>query len=284
MQAPDGTRQEGYFQKVAVPDTDQAGKELFARLKAKYPHKHAFENSNAMLEAIKFADPALLWSSKQFRAMRRSCTAVAEQSAKLYQRAKKNSGAIRPQEMEQLLKEMKNLSQCAKAYVNFKDNQCIAANRSPNERERARMSIALSLQARAPELVRSTARYIDAVNVRENGVKQVDQFIRNGQAQLLQRTGESLKTAAVQLIYLRNVSHLGATGVNRQKLAELMTPTQFNKGVNEVRESGAFRNLLSSHSEAELKMLATSDGAGKLFDLYLESDLTKAMGEHKLAK
>ena len=86
------------------------------------------------------------------------------------------------------------------------------------------------------------------------------------------------------MIYLRNVSHLGATGVNRQKLAELMTPTQFNKGVNEVRESGAFRNLLSSHSEAELKMLTSSDGAGKLFDLYLESDLTKAMGEHKLAK
>ncbi|MBR0312671.1 MAG: hypothetical protein IJQ98_09805 [Oscillospiraceae bacterium] len=51
-----------------------------------------------------------------------------------------------------------------------------------------------------------------------------------------------------------------------------------------LRESGAFRNLLSSHSEAELKMLASSDGAGKLFDLYLESDLTKAMGEHKLAR
>ena len=36
-----------------------------------------------------------------------------------------------------------------------------------------------------------------------------------------------------------------------------MTPVQLDKGVREIRESGAFRNLIASQSEAELKRLAS---------------------------
>ena len=231
------------------------------------------QQSREMLGAIRQADPALLWSSKQFRAMRRACTELARQSEQMFKVADANPKlGFRKEKIEQLYESMKRVSDCAREYTTFKANQCMSDNRQPNARERARMAVAVKMQGMSAGLARSTARSLDASIVRAAGAGALDNIIERERAKLPNVPDRKLETRLSELIYLKSVSRFAATGgAKNEQLGGMVTERELDEGARKVRESGAFRNLCASKGAAGLRVLAETDGAAGLFDSYLES-------------
>lgn len=231
--------------------------------------RDARQRSVEMLAAIKAADPALLWSSKEFRAMRRACGKLVDLSTQLYRRA--DRGAVLPHdEVRRLFAGMDALEKSAKTYAEFKENQCFAANREPNARERARLAASKNVQLLTKSLRFGTLRGIDAAAVSVSGTSRLDTIIRRTQNMAAQHSGAQLASSAAELIYLKSLSRTAGAGADKAKLAGMLTEETLSARVSEIRGSAAFRNLLAAESEQSLRALMNSERGGELFERYLQ--------------
>lgn len=243
----------------------------------------ALERSSDMLATIKAADPALLWSSKEFRAMRSACAKLVDLSAQLYRQTSR--GVILPQEeVRKLFGGMDALAKSAKAYSDFKENQCYAANREPNARERARLAASKNMQVLSKSLRLGTLRGIDAAAVSASGTSRLDTIIRRTQRLAAESSGAQLESSVAEVIYLKTLSRAAGAGADKQKLAGLLKEDALSAHVNEIRGSAAFKNLLATESEANLRALMGSERSGELFDRYLQNDRTAVKQETDLQR